>query len=288
MSSHDSRIGNLFAFSGALILSFDTLLLRIVGGDPLRIALWRGVLMALSGVCAYCILRRFKTARVSLINGQIGMVVAALYGVASALFVTSTTLTSIANMLVIISTTPLWAAAGSALLLGEIAPLRTWIAAFVAFLGMAVVAWPGLESGTWKGDATALLTAVCMAGAFIASRKTHANLALAPAVGGLLSAVLIFPFVGTFQFDHTSQSLVMVVEGAGLVPIALGLIAIAPRYLPASQVGLFLLMETVLGPIWVWTALGERPDNYTLVGAAIVLMTLIVHSVLGLRAEQQS
>ena len=61
------------------------------------------------------------------------------------------------------------------------------------------------------------------------------------------------------------------------------LLTIAPRMAPAAEVGLIMLVETVLGPLWVWLGIGEEPSVQTLVGGAVVLLTLTGHTILGAR-----
>lgn len=276
----DHTRGALITGLGALLLSFDTLLLRLAGGAPGQMAVWRGALMFGAGLAAWAAARA-AGRRLGLVNGGLGLAVAACYGAASALFVAAVALTGVANMLVIVATAPLWAAAGAALVLGEATPPRTWAACLAALAGIGLVAWPGLAGGAWLGDAAALLAALCMAAAFVLSRRARASLALAPALGGLFCATALFPFAGALAFPEPRQTLAMVAEGAALVPLALGLIAAGPRYLGAAEVGLFLLLETALGPAWVWAALGERPSGFALLGGGLVLLTLAAHALPG-------
>jgi drug/metabolite transporter (DMT)-like permease len=70
--------------------------------------------------------------------------------------------------------------------------------------------------------------------------------------------------------------------GLIMLPLSFGLMFIGPRYIPAPEVSLVLLLEAVLGPLWVWLALGEDPGVRTLFGGAIVLATLVVHSTISL------
>jgi drug/metabolite transporter (DMT)-like permease len=69
--------------------------------------------------------------------------------------------------------------------------------------------------------------------------------------------------------------------GLGLTQIGLGLIflSIGARLIPAAEVALITLLEIVLGPLWVWLALGERPSATTLVGGAIVLAAVVIQTV---------
>lgn len=239
--------------------------------------------MFVAGVIFYLLVKLLKIGiNIELINGRIGMLVALFYGIASVSFVTSAMLTSIANMLIIIATAPFWAAIFAIFIVNE-RPSRTTLAASsVAFIGIFVVAAPGLSAGGNLGDAIALLAALSMAADFALSRRARANLALAPPMGGLLSAIVLLPFVGQFWLGSWQAMALMAVEGLFLVPLALGLLALAPRYLPAPQVGLFLTLETVLGPLWIWAVLAEAPGANALIGGAIVITTLAVHSILGM------
>ncbi|WP_266065073.1 DMT family transporter [Brucella intermedia] len=277
------EIGLLATFGEAFFLSFDTLFLRLIGGDAVQVAFWRGVLMLSSGILAAAATTWLTKTRLSLINGRVGLAVAAFYGSASICFVFAALLTSIANMLVIVATAPLWAAVGATIFLGEHPPRRTWIACIVSLAGIGLVMWPGLSQEVNAGDVIALGAALSMAAAFVLSRLSSENLVLAPATGGLISALALVGFVDTFWFQDASQLAFMAFEGAILVPVALGLIAMAPRYLPAPQVGLFLLLETVLGPLWVWAIIGEVPTGYALAGGALVILTLLAHSTMTLR-----
>jgi drug/metabolite transporter (DMT)-like permease len=71
----------------------------------------------------------------------------------------------------------------------------------------------------------------------------------------------------------------LLIMGLYMLPIGTALMFLGPRYIPAAEVGLLLLLESILGPVWVWMALGEAPGNSTLVGGAIVLSTLAINTV---------
>ena len=57
---------------------------------------------------------------------------------------------------------------------------------------------------------------------------------------------------------------------------------------PLPQVALILLGETVFGPLWVWVCYGDVPDNWTLSGGGLLLLTLISHEVAGMRSKAQA
>ena len=62
------------------------------------------------------------------------------------------------------------------------------------------------------------------------------------------------------------------------VTIPLALITLAPRYIPAHEVALFFLLETTLGPLWVWIFINEAPSIKALIGGGLIIITIIVHS----------
>jgi drug/metabolite transporter (DMT)-like permease len=70
------------------------------------------------------------------------------------------------------------------------------------------------------------------------------------------------------------------------ITVAAALITLGPRYLPAAEVNLLALIEMMLGPLWVWWALGEVPTVQALISALVITPTLVAHSVLGLRAAR--
>jgi drug/metabolite transporter (DMT)-like permease len=74
--------------------------------------------------------------------------------------------------------------------------------------------------------------------------------------------------------------------GLYMLPVGTALMFLGPRYIPAPEVGLLLLLESILGPVWVWLALGEEPGSSTLLGGAIVLSTLAINTVWALRYPQ--
>ena len=70
--------------------------------------------------------------------------------------------------------------------------------------------------------------------------------------------------------------------GAGFILITLG-----TRWVPAAQVALLALTETVLAPTWVWLILDERPAPIALVGGLIVLFAVVSEGLAGLRRAKR-
>jgi len=58
---------------------------------------------------------------------------------------------------------------------------------------------------------------------------------------------------------------------------------LAPRYITAPEVNLFFLLETILGPLWVWLVIHEQPSIETIIGGVVIISTIAVHSFLALK-----
>lgn len=124
-------------------------------------------------------------------------------------------------------------------------------------------------------------------GASLTILRRHPSLQRIPLVclGGALAGLAAWPLADPFTLAASSYA-TLAVTGLMQMPLALVLITSATRHLPAPEVSLFLLIETVLGPIWVWWAMGEQPPELTLVGGAGILGAIAVNSALALRGSR--
>ncbi len=71
----------------------------------------------------------------------------------------------------------------------------------------------------------------------------------------------------------------------GIFQLGMGclLLTLAAPHLSAVEIGLLSLLETILGPVWVWLGVGERPSDTALLGGLVVLSSLVVNQLAGLR-----
>ncbi|WP_210725963.1 DMT family transporter [Modicisalibacter radicis] len=278
----DHRRGLLLATFGILVLSVDSLLVRLASSDGWNIVFWRGSLMALSVGVLYCRRRRLATLR-----GHEGaaLLSALLLAAMSTLFVLAVMHTRVANVVVILSTAPLFAALFTRFCLNEAVSARTWMAIAFASLGLLIVFAGSMQSAGMLGNVYALGASAAVGGNLTLLRRFPAmdRLPLI-AVGGLVSAVIALPMATPLRLDAGSY-LVLAVMGLVQMPLATALINNATRYLPSAEVALFYLVEAILGTLWVWWILGERPPGATVYGGALTLVTLVANAWLGLRAR---
>ena len=67
--------------------------------------------------------------------------------------------------------------------------------------------------------------------------------------------------------------------------LPLTLITLAPRYIPAYEVEIFFVLETILGPIWVWFIVHEQPSTKTIIGGICIILIIIIHTLSELRSR---
>lgn len=268
-----------------LWISPDGLLVRLVSVDSWTLLFWRGALWALAlGVYLAAVGGRPVGPRFRAL-GVIGMVVALLYAVITILAVTAFTRTTIANTLVIIAATPMIAAVLSRLFLGEQVPRRTWVAVCAVFGALVVVFSGQLGGGALLGDLCALAAACCLAGQITLLRHARdADMLPTVVVSGVLVALVMAPLASPFAISPRDAGLLLLM-GVVVLPLPTCLLLLAPKHIPAADVGLVRLLEAVLGPLWVWLVLTEMPSRETILGGAVILVTLVAHSLAARRRK---
>jgi drug/metabolite transporter (DMT)-like permease len=201
-------------------------------------------------------------------------------------FILSVTQTTVANTLVLMSTGPFFAAAAGQLFLGERVPARTWFAIAVALAGVVLMFTDGLGTGQLAGNLLALGVPIAFALNVVVLRRYRASVDLIPSVliagvlAMLVAAPLAWPFTPTARDFAVLGAMGFFQVGAGCV-----LMTVATRYLSAGEIGLLALIEILLGPLWVWLGIGERPSNLALVGGCIVLGALVGDAAAGRRGR---
>lgn len=288
VSPHSSHLHGIWiAGLGVVVLSFDALLVRLAAAPAWDVVFWRGWLMFAS-LFAVLVLRGKGNPLPGTRELRLAAVAVAFFmAINTVFFVLSVMLTRVANTVVIFAIAPFFAALFSRLFLKESLPLRTWVAITVSTLGVVVVFAGSVGHGNLVGDLLALLIALSVGASLTLLRRYH-ELQRIPLIGlgGAIAGLAAWPFADPFALETTSY-VTLAVMGLVQMPLALVLITTATRHLPAPEVSLFLLIETVLGPLWVWWAIGEQPPELTIVGGVGILGAIAVNSALALRQIKQ-
>ena len=285
-TSHKMK-GALLCLCGIILLSPDSLLLRLIGGDLWTLAFWRGGLSAVGLAVAVLLMEGRRPGQQQLLRlTRQGVVVAVSFAIANLAFIFSIQNTAVANTLVIMSLSPLFAALLSHFFFREPISTGTWLAAVAIFLGLTMVFYGSLATGGVVGDLAALVTSICVAISLVLMRE-HRDISMVPALAWSsgLACLAALPFAVPASLSGTALML-MLVLGLIVLPASLTMIGLAPRYLPAPEVSLILRLEALLAPLWVWLVLGEVPSRQTLIGGGIILATLICLSLYTIRMQR--
>lgn len=277
---HGHGRGLAMAAAGVTVLSFDSLLVRLAATDGWNIIFWRGALMALSLGLLCLSGRRLATLKE---HPAAALCSAITLAITSSLFVLAVMNTKVANVVVILSAAPLFAAIFTRCFLHEAVAMRTWLAILAAMAGMLIVFAGSLSSEGLLGDMYAVIAAAAVGGNLTLLRR-HPKLDRLPliAIGGGLSALIAWPMATPFALTTQSYG-VLALMGLLQMPLATALINNATRHLPSAEVALFYLIEAVFGTLWVWYWLDEQPPQATLLGGSLILLTLFINAWLGLR-----
>ena len=285
-TSHKTK-GVLLCLCGIVLLSPDSLLLRLIGADLWTLAFWRGGLSAVGLAVAVLLMEGRQLGQQQLLRlTRQGVVVAVSFAIANLAFIFSIQNTAVANTLVIMSLSPLFAALLSYFFFREPISTGTWLAAVAIFLGLTMVLYGSLATGGVVGDLAALVTSLCVAISLVLMRE-HRDISMVPALAWSsgLACLAALPFALPASLSGTALML-MLVLGLIVLPASLTMIGLAPRYLPAPEVSLILRLEALLAPLWVWLVLGEVPSRQTLIGGGIIMATLICLSLYTIRMQR--
>ena len=274
-------IGLTLAIFGALLLTPDTLFMRLSQLDGFNMLLWRG---GLSGLAYFMIWLWMRGPRdlSNIWTRNFAIIVACQTGNA-ALFSLAIALAPVIVVLIGVATVPIFAALLSRLLLGEALSMRTLITAAMVFLGLFISVM-GSDDGHLMLDLTTLIgaglglgVAFSLAMNFTIIRKdTDVPFVLAIAVGAIAAAGLAAVFATTLAWPPLPQMAAIALTGIFILPLSFVTLSYAARFVPSSTVSLIMLLETVLGPLWVWWGIGEAPSAMMLIGGGIVLTCLSV------------
>ena len=274
--------GLMLALAGALLLTPDTLLMRLSELDGGAMLAWRACLAGLVFL-SIGLIARFKEekrnrARVSsfgfwsLVICQIGNASFFAFGIA---------LAPVAVVLLAVATVPVIAALLGYFLLGELADRRVWATIVLVFSGILMSVAGDIERGmniefeTLLGACCGLAVAISLAFNFVIIRKNKTvPFELAIGLGALIAGCTAF-YLWHVAWQVRGASLIYIsVTGLIILPVSFFLLSKASRLTSAANVSMIMLLEAVLGPLWVWLGIKETPNSLTLLGGVLVVGAL--------------
>lgn len=281
MTRHPS-FGLALAAFGAMVLTPDAMFLRLSDMSGTQMLGWRGMFMGTSLIVIWMLTSRARGADVALLASGAGIAIVCCQFVNSALFALGIGAAPVAIVLFGVATTPIWAALFAWALLGERTARATWITIGVVAVGIGIAV---LGGGEMEGASGAILFGACaglgvammLAMNFVVLRaRPDLPIPLLIGVGALCAGAAGVTATGpAYMTDGNVWAIA--ITGCIILPVSFLSLSIASRYTAASNVSLLLLLETVLGPAWVWLALGEVLTPQMLLGGTIVVVAIAIY-----------
>ena len=279
----DQQKGSLMAFVAVMFITPDSLFIRLSNVETWGLVFYRGIIPFFVVFFGMLVIYKLNFFKILFNSGYHGLIYIITFSLTNITFVVSIQNTNVANTLVMIATAPMISAILGAIILKEPPDKKTWISIIITFLAIIYIFFDSLKLGNFYGDILGFVTALGLAvGAVTVRSAKSKNLVPSAVVGKLLVATFALVFIESFVLIDRDLFIIPLMC-IMCVAIPFVLVTIAPRFIPAAEVNLFFLLETIIGPIWVWLIIKEQPSIETLQGGVIIITTIAIHSFLKLK-----
>ena len=271
------RRGQLFVALAAVAWSTAGVLQRELTVDTATQLAGRALFALLFVGAFVAVVNRGGTVEAFRSMGWAGLAVAACTAIASGCFIVALNHANVANVLFMQALSPIAAALLAWVALGEAVTRRAMVAMAVAVLGVVLMVGSA-GSGGFVGVGASFLMMLSFAVGLVITRHRR-EVSMAPAICLSQVFVLLFaaPFADPASITRRDLALLALL---GVAQMGLGLIflVIGARLIPAAEVALITLLEVVLGPLWVWLSISERPSPATIVGGCVVILAVLLQT----------
>jgi len=289
MNLTDKQKGIALSLIGVLVITPDSLLIRLIDIPSWELLFYRGLIPFVLLFIFLLLYYKKNFLHSLLITGLPGLFYAILIALGNTTFVISIQNTNVANTLIMIALTPFTTAILSSIFLKEHPSKRMWFTIISCFLVVLFIFYDSYQGNRIFGDFFGLLTAILIGGSAVVVRYGKlVNFLPSLLIAKLFTFVLPILFIQSFP-----QSLIIDLREFYLIIvmsiclfIALSFITLAPRYIPAYEVEIFFVLETILGPLWVWLVIHEQPTSKTIIGGMLIILTIFVHTFFELKESR--
>ena len=279
----DQQKGSFLAFVAVMFITPDSLFIRLSNVDTWGLVFYRGMIPFFTVLIGMLIVYKSNFFKMLFNSGYHGLIFITTFSITNITFVVSIQNTNVANTLVMIAMAPMLSAILGAIFLKEIPDRKTWIAIAITFLAAVYIFYDSLQLGNVYGDILGFITGLGLAINAVTIRSAKKkNLLPAAVVGKLCVAIFAMFFIETYSLVDRDLFIIPLMS-IMCVAIPFVLVTIAPRFIPAEEVNLFFLLETIIGPFWVWMVIKEQPSIETIQGGMIIILTIAIHSFLKLK-----
>ena len=269
--------GPLLIFLGALSLSFGGLIVKSFEGATLwQILFWRSLFFTLTILAFLVISYKKKTFKAFYESGLPGFIGGIILSFGFCGYVFAMYNTTVANTNFIISLQILFLAIFGYFFLKEKISLITLASIVLAMTGVLVMVGNSLTPGELSGNLAAFTMPITFAVLIMIVRKfPTVDMVPAQFVAGVCSCLIGFLLSTKIMISPNDIFLGFL---AGFFQVGFGFIfiTIGARTTPSAMVGIIMLSESVLGPIWAFLFVSERPSIFGLVGGAIILFAVLL------------
>ena len=269
--------GPLLIFFGALSLSFGGLIVKSFEGATLwQILFWRSLFFSLTVLTFLIITYKSKVLKSFHDSGLPGFIGGLILSIGFCGYVFAMYNTTVANTNFIISLQILFLAIFGFFFLKEKINLITLISIILAMSGVLLMVGNSLSPGELSGNLAAFTMPITFAVLIMIVRKfPSVDMVPAQFVAGISSCLIGLSLSPTIMISSYDIFLGFL---AGFFQIGFGFIfiTIGARTTPSAMVGIIMLSESVLGPIWAFLFVNEIPSLYGLIGGAIILFAVLL------------
>ena len=271
------------AFIGVMFITPDSLFIRLSNIETWGMLFYRGAIPFLVVLFGLIIFYKKNFFNALFKIGYPGLFYVISFSICNITFIISIQNTNVANTLLMIALAPMLSAILGAIFLKEMPDKKTWIAIAITFISAVYIFYDSLQIGSIYGDVLGFITALGLAvGAVTIRSAKNKNLVPAAVIGKLFVAIFAMFFIESYVLADLDLFIVPLMC-IMCVAIPFVLVTIAPRFIPAEEVNLFFLLETIIGPFWVWMVIKEQPSIETIQGGVIIILTIAIHSFLKLK-----
>ena len=283
MQYNNQKKGTLLAFTAIMFITPDSLFIRLANINSWNLIFYRGLIPFLVVFIGLIYIYKTKLLKELINNSWHGIAYAAVFTMTNIVFVISIENTNVANTLIMIAMAPMLSAIISFIFLKESPDQKTWVAITITTLAVIYIFYDALDAGDFLGNFLGLVAAMGLAiGANIIRSAKKISLVPSAMIGKLMVALIALLFVDQIGLEG-NDLIIVPLMCIMCVAIPFVLITLAPRYITAAEVNLFFLLETIFGPLWVWLVIREQPSIETIIGGAIIITTIAIHSTLALK-----
>jgi drug/metabolite transporter (DMT)-like permease len=275
--------GSFLAFIAVILITPDSIFIRLSNIETWGMLFYRGAIPFVVVLIGLIFFYKNNLFKALLGIGYPGIFYVISFSICNITFIISIQNTNVANTLVMIAMAPMLSAILGSIFLKEVPDQKTWVAIIITLISVTYIFYDSIEMGNLYGDLFGIITAFGLAcNAVIARYAKNRDLVPSAVIGKLCVAIFAFLFVDSFSLVGTDLIIVPLMC-VMCVAIPFVLVTIAPRFIPAEEVNLFFLLETIIGPFWVWMVIKEQPSIETIQGGVVIILTIAIHSFLKLK-----